>query len=147
MGFMHSRRHTRLPTCYKNYLPSSAVPGFPLNPSLPPTALLHSVKFKTMLDGMGMFRGYPRYPRTIRCTNLVDAIDAPTLQVAESDSQLDDLYLAFSHPTAGLLMSWQYSGGMTKSADELDRLWTYIQDPKFNPWIDTIFSHDQERKK
>ena len=100
-----------------------------------------------------MFRVYPRYPGNVRHTNLVDVIDAPTLQVAESDSQpvsdisADDLYLAFSHSTAGLLMSWQYSGGMTKSADELDRLWTYIQDPKFNPRVDMIFSHDQERKK
>ena len=103
---------------------------------------------------MGMYHIYPRYPGVVRRPGLVEITDAPTLQVTESDSEptsdisVDNLYLAFSHPTAGLLMAWQYSGGTTKSASELDCLWTeFIQDPSFNPRRDTIFSHDRERKK
>lgn len=100
-----------------------------------------------------MFRIYPRYPGVVHCANLADITDASTLQPVESDPgqasgiSADGLYSAFSHPTAGLLMAWQYSGGTTKSANELDYLWTYIQDPNFNSQDDTIFSHDQERKQ
>ena len=45
------------------------------------------------------------------------------------------------------MTAWQYSGGTSKTQAELDRLWTsYIQDPVFNPSVDTTFSHDQERR-
>ncbi|KAG8215164.1 hypothetical protein J3R82DRAFT_8668 [Butyriboletus roseoflavus] len=102
---------------------------------------------------MGVFRVYPRYPGVPKRDTLKAVSDALTLEM-ECGSQTslsvlphaDTLYSAFSHPTASLLMAWQYSGGTTKSADELDRLWTYIQDPAFNPTVDKIFSHTREKK-
>ena len=100
-----------------------------------------------------MFRIYPRYPGILQKDNLAAVTDAPTLENEDphsdvvSDISIDTLYSAFSSPTAGLLMAWQYSGGTTKSADELDRLWTYIQDAHFNPTVDTTFSHDREKKR
>lgn len=148
---MHSQHRICLPPWYKDFLPSFTVPNSLLNPPPPPIA--HPVKFKTMPDGMGMFCIYPRYPGVVHCANLADITDASTLQPVESNPgqalgiSADGLYSAFSHPTAGLLMAWQYSGGTTKSANELDHLWTYIQDPNFNSQDDTIFSHDQERKQ
>ena len=103
---------------------------------------------------MGVFRVYPRYPGIPKRDTLNAVSDAPALQDMGSDLDsgpspdipFDKLYLAFSHPTAGLLMAWQYSGGTTKSADELDHLWTYIQDPAFNLTVNKIFSHDREKK-
>ncbi|KIK75878.1 hypothetical protein PAXRUDRAFT_18604 [Paxillus rubicundulus Ve08.2h10] len=43
-------------------------------------------------------------------------------------------------------MCWQYSGSNSKSAAELNRLWSFIQDSKFDPTLHTSFSHDSERK-
>ncbi|KIJ57719.1 hypothetical protein HYDPIDRAFT_103943 [Hydnomerulius pinastri MD-312] len=43
-------------------------------------------------------------------------------------------------------MCWQYSGSTSKSISELNRLWSYIKDPLFNPADELSFSHDRERK-
>ncbi|KIJ05403.1 hypothetical protein PAXINDRAFT_93527, partial [Paxillus involutus ATCC 200175] len=43
-------------------------------------------------------------------------------------------------------MCWQYSGSTSKSISELNRLWSYVNDPLFNPADEISFSHDRERK-
>ncbi|KIJ08024.1 hypothetical protein PAXINDRAFT_89471, partial [Paxillus involutus ATCC 200175] len=87
--------------------------------------------------------------------------DAPTFEQSRSPTPLHpavhslsptgditpkNLYSAFSSPTAGLLMCWQYSGSNSKSAAELNHLWSFIQDPEFDTTLHTSFSHDRERK-
>jgi len=154
-----SGRQIRLPGRYIDYLPCASIPDSELSPELPSPPvqpLRHLIKFKTMADNMGVYRVYPRYPGIPKRNGLEAVTDAPALQdtdsgiedpSASSDMSLDALYSAFSHPTAGLLMAWQYSGGTNKTGSELDCLWTsYIQDPAFNPRIDTTFSHDQEKR-
>ncbi|KIK80669.1 hypothetical protein PAXRUDRAFT_158056, partial [Paxillus rubicundulus Ve08.2h10] len=43
-------------------------------------------------------------------------------------------------------MCWQYSGSNSKLAAELNHLWSFIQDPEFDPTLHTSFSHDRKRK-
>jgi hypothetical protein len=133
------------------------------------------VEHQTEPDHMGLFRIYPIrlsfIPHTER--NIFTYVDAPTLDnttsASDPDSQEseghsiscpasesrppivditpDNLFSAFSSPTAGLLMCWQYSGSNLKSAAELNHLWTdFIQDPQFNPKDVKLFNHDHERK-
>lgn len=89
---------------------------------------------------------------------LLNVVDAPTLlqrsvhssnfsnPIPPSDITRDNLFSAFSSPTAGLLMCWQYSNSTSKTKDELNRLWTYIRDPSFDPSQQPNFSHDREYK-
>ena len=123
--------------------------------SSPPTQPSnYAIRFKTIPNEMGVFHIYPRYPSIPKWNTLNAVSDTPTLQDMGSDLDsglsldipFDKLYSVFSHPMAGLLMAWQYSGGMTKSADELDHLWMYIQDLALNPMVNKIFSHNQEKK-
>ncbi|KAF8123642.1 hypothetical protein EV363DRAFT_1176204 [Boletus edulis] len=103
---------------------------------------------------------FPKGDRTIH-----SAVDASTLDSAEdqppgqdshsrtqttgglSQSEItrDNLFSAFSSPTAGLLMCWQYSGSNMKSAGELNRLGFFILDPQFRPNAHAAFSHERER--
>ncbi|KAF9241996.1 hypothetical protein BU15DRAFT_19815, partial [Melanogaster broomeanus] len=104
--------------------------------------------FTTSTDSMGLFRVYPTRPTLFPTgeADLAALVDAPTLeQQARVNSDIvtglpqpesikpEDLYSAFSSPTAGLLMCWQYSGSTSKSVAELNRLWSFIQDPLFDP--------------
>ncbi|KIJ58068.1 hypothetical protein HYDPIDRAFT_103322 [Hydnomerulius pinastri MD-312] len=115
---------------------------------------------------MGLFRVYPTRPTLIpKGETSIDAVaDAPTFETtpdsshhraaqnphhggpSPADITPDNLYTAFSSPTAGLLMCWQYSGSNTKSAAELNRLWKFIKDPDFNSDVAESFSHERERK-
>lgn len=154
-----SGRQIRLPGRFMDYLPCSSTPeSSPSPPSPPVQPLRRLVKFKIIADDMGVYRVYPRYPGIPKRNGLEAVTDAPALQSstdsgakdssASSDMSLDALYSAFSHPTAGLLMAWQYSGGTNKTGAELDRLWTsHIQDPAFDPSVHTTFSHDQEKRR
>ncbi|KAG9308733.1 hypothetical protein JVU11DRAFT_11521 [Chiua virens] len=148
-----------LPKQYKDFLPcpsSLADPSSnPLPPSPPNAPTRHAVCFKTIPDKI-----YPGIPKR---DSLEAVTDAPTLQnddpdldpsspssessqAWDPDPLLKALYKVCSHPTATIMMSWQYTGSTTKSADELDRLWGLMQNPLFNPKIDTTFSHDEERR-
>jgi len=119
--------------------------------------------YQTDPDAMGLFRIYSTCPTLIPSGDVgLDAIvDAPTFVMQGSpdlersrvvpglpntDIQPEDIFSAFSSPTAGLLMSWQYSGTNAKSAAELNRLATYIDDPLFNKEDARGFSHTREKK-
>lgn len=83
-------------------------------------------------NNMGLFRVYPTQPSFIpKLDGSIHAVvDAPTLEASQRseapeqiapESQItpETLYSAFSSPTAGLLMCWQYSGTNEKPGAEL----------------------------
>ena len=90
--------------------------------------------------------------------------DAPTFETHDSATQTvrvetnshlhvpdmvltrEDLFSAFSSPTAGLLMCWQYSSSNEKSAAKLNRLASFTSDPLFNPRESGHFSHERKRR-
>ncbi|KAG8212825.1 hypothetical protein J3R82DRAFT_11121 [Butyriboletus roseoflavus] len=119
---------------------------------------------------MGLFRVYPTHPTLFPKGEhtIYDIVDAPTLDSVNPETRSlplspddspghmltgllspeithDNLYSAFSSPTVGLLMCWQYSGSNMKSASELNRLWTFVQDPQFDPKAQATFSHEREK--
>jgi hypothetical protein len=119
--------------------------------------------YQTEPDAMGLFRVYSARPTLIPSRDAgLDAIaDAPTFDTQDNsdqerskivpglpspDIQPEDIFSAFSSPTAGLLMCWQYSGTNAKSAAELNRLATFIDDPLFNKEDAHGFSHTREKK-
>ncbi|KAG2078854.1 hypothetical protein BDR04DRAFT_980654, partial [Suillus decipiens] len=61
----------------------------------------------------------------------------------------DNLYAAFSNPTSGLLMAYQYSGTGQQSVAELQRLTKFVivvVSPLFNNSDASSFSHTWEAK-
>ncbi|KAF8838869.1 hypothetical protein BDN67DRAFT_991113 [Paxillus ammoniavirescens] len=118
---------------------------------------------RTKPDELGLFRVYPTQPTLLpKGETGLDAIsDAPTFEkddnlasapshvtpgLSQTEITSDNLYEAFSSPTAGLLMCYHYSGSTTKSAGELNRLWTFIEDPLFDSTMRPSFSHKREKK-
>ena len=86
-------------------------------------------------------------------------IDAPTLVQAPlppsdlpnvippSNITHENLFSAFSSPTAGLLTCWHFSGSKMKTKDETMCLARkYMQDPTFNPSELSSYSIDRECK-
>ncbi|KAF8550589.1 hypothetical protein OG21DRAFT_1499714 [Imleria badia] len=164
-----SGRHVRLPARYRDFLPGELlsldhVPPPPLQ-SPPPASqrsdsqpASKSSEFRMEVDSFGLFRIYPNQPTHIPHvkTTLSDVVDAPTLLQTSAESAglpniippseitVDNLFSAFSSPTAGLLMCWHYTKSTTKTKEELNRIWVYISDPLFNPSQQPNFSHDRE---
>jgi len=157
----------RLPACYVDYLPDELtglrhVPPVPIPPTpLPGPSQSRqppSEQFQTEPDSMGLFRIYPNHPTSKLGSDigLCNPIDAPTLVqpslrsshlmniIPPSDITRENLFSAFSSPTAGLLTCWHYSGSTAKTKEEINRLWGYIQDPAFNPSEELTFSLDRE---
>ena len=126
------------------------------------------VEHRTQPNTMSLFCIYPTWPTLIPTGNgdIHSVVDAPTLDGSESqqshrdhqprsaavhglmESEItsENLFAAFSSPTAGLLMCWQYTGSNAKSAGELNRLWSFIKDPRFDPLVVDSFSHEREKK-
>jgi hypothetical protein len=116
-----------------------------------------SIPFKTELDDAGLYRLYPNRPSILPNSNTLGAvIDAPMLA---SDDQIPksswlteglsskgtkDLFEAFSNPTSGLLMAYQYSGTGQQSVAELQWLTTFVGDPLFRHANALAFSHTWE---
>ncbi|KAG2129245.1 uncharacterized protein EDB93DRAFT_1095498, partial [Suillus bovinus] len=88
--------------------------------------------FETPPDDSGLFRVYPTRPTLLPCNNTLKRVtDTPTLAggdrttsritegLLSNEISNDDLYLAFSNPTASLLMAYQYSGTSQQSVAEL----------------------------
>ena len=111
-------------------------------------------------NNMGLFRVYLTQPSFIPKGdgNIHAIVDAPTLedsQHSETPEQIalesqitpETLYSAFSSPTAGLMMCWQYSGTNEKSGAELNRLWSFVTDPQFKPSVQSMFNHEREKKR
>jgi hypothetical protein len=120
------------------------------------------IPFQTEPNEAGLFRIYPTRPTTLPENNTLEGVtDAPTLAGAShrapNSSRLipglsspeisnDELFEAFSNPTSGLLMAWQYSGTNQKSVAELQCLCNFIGDPLFNSDDALTFSHTRESK-
>ena len=171
MVSVRSGRSVRLPARYLDFLPGDSLLGLRHVPRPPPSPSLASknpdsqplaapLEFQTEPDSFGLFRIYPSEPTHIpdSGTTLLNVVDAPTLLrnsvqfsnlpniLPPSTITRENLFSAFSSPTAGLLMCWQYSKSNSKTKDELNRLWTYIKDPSFNSSQQCDFSHDREYK-
>ncbi|KAH7909388.1 hypothetical protein BJ138DRAFT_1102735 [Hygrophoropsis aurantiaca] len=108
-------------------------------------------------NDMGLFRVYPTLPTLIPVDGIsLDSVcDAPALR--EPDMQQgpdisgipeepgpDNVFSAFSSPSAAMLMAWQYSGSTTKSGPELIRLVQHLRDPAVN--LDDIRAYDHTRE-
>ena len=169
-------RRIRLPARYTDFLPTENglqhVPTPPTSPlfSPEPSDSEHTrlVEHRTQPNTMSLFRIYPTRPTLIPTGNgdIHSVVDAPTLDGSESQQSHQDhqpraaavhglmeskitsenLFAAFSRSTAGLLMCWQYTGSNAKSAGELNRLWSFIKDPRFDPLVVDSFSHEREKK-
>jgi hypothetical protein len=112
-------------------------------------------RFQTEPDSSGLFKIFPIRP-TFEPRSYEGIIDAPTLvQCSLPSSPLtniapptdithENLFSAFSSPTAGLLTCWHFSGSTAKTKKETNRLWRYIKDPAFNPSEELAFSLDRE---
>ncbi|KAG6369481.1 hypothetical protein JVT61DRAFT_14374 [Boletus reticuloceps] len=149
------------------------VPGAGPPAGLPPTtpSISHSSSprvrqlttpcYQTDPNNFGLYRVYPTRPTLDPDQNssIASHVDAPTLEQSlphissrvgslhpAAEIGPDNLFSAFSNPTAGLLMCWQYSGSTTKSAAELQRLWSFMKDPAFDAAAHSTFSHERERK-
>ena len=150
-----SGRAIRLPARYTDYLPTgSGLRDISSPPPLSPSSRQPSVdpsvnappplvEYRTPPNDMGLSRVYPTQPTFIPAGDgdIHAVVDAPTLAVSEAsqgpgrtaihsivEPQIthDNLYSAFSSPSAGLLMCWQYSGTNEKSGAELNRLWSFV---------------------
>lgn len=127
-------------------------------PSLEPTL----VPFETKPDNMGLYRIYPTHPTLVPTdgTTLNTVTDAPTLDCGQPGSKctkilaglpstdvgMDELFDAFTNPTCGLLMAWQYSGTGLNSAAHFDRLGTFLDDPLFCQKDAVGITHTRESK-
>lgn len=152
----HSGQHIRLPGRYRDFVPRGESLDLPEVPPHSPSPTSLRPQFQTEPDTFGLFCLYPEKPTHIPDSNLLAVVEAPTLLrvtaqstslpniLPPSDITRENLFSAFSSPTAGLLMCWQYSKSSSKSKDELNRLWTYLKDPQFNPAEKLDFSHDRE---
>jgi hypothetical protein len=123
------------------------------------------IPFQTEPDLMGLYRIYPTTPTLIpKGGGALDSIcDAPTLDAADNTAEQashrltgvplpppeitrDNLYDAFSSPTAGLLMCWHFSGSTAKSTAETHRLMTFLDDDEYKREDSRIFNIPREKK-
>jgi hypothetical protein len=120
------------------------------------------VPFETEPDDTGLYRVYATCPTFIPAdgTTLNTVTDAPTLDCglpAQKQSKLlaglppadvgvDELFHAFTNPTCGLMMAWQYSGTNAKSFAKFDRLGTFFEDPLFRSEDAIGITHARESK-
>ncbi|KAG8213547.1 hypothetical protein J3R82DRAFT_10192 [Butyriboletus roseoflavus] len=130
-------------------IPSSplAEPSQPIDPP--------SNQFQMELNSSELLKTFPNHSTFEPCSD-PGLIDAPTLVqdllpfssltniIPPTDITYENLFSAFSNPTAGLLTCWHFSGSTAKTKEETNRLWTYLQDPAFNPSRELPFLLDCE---
>ena len=123
------------------------------------------IPFQTEPDSMGLYRIYPTPPTLIpKGGGTLDSVcDAPTLDATGNvaaqallgvagvpapppEITPDNLYDAFSSPTAGLLTCWHYSGSNSKSAAETHRLTTFLDDDQYRREDARMFNLPREKK-
>ncbi|KAG1896791.1 uncharacterized protein F5891DRAFT_958212, partial [Suillus fuscotomentosus] len=108
------------------------------------------ISFQTEPDEMGLYQAYTTRPTLFPRSSLNSICDTPMLQHETGEdsnntpSRLhtgppisfsitpNNLYSAFSSPTAGLLMCWQYSSSNLISDAALQRLTTFLDDDTYN---------------
>jgi hypothetical protein len=138
-----------MPAPYVDFLPAGPtnLPHIPPPPNSPLNQVVDNlpnhqpmlVPYQTTPDSMGLFRVYAQRPTLIPIANEgLDAIaNAPSFDTQSNphlershivpglpspDIRPEELFSAFSSPTAGLLFCWQYSGSNSKSNAEMKRL-------------------------
>ena len=106
-------------------------------------------------DSSGLFKIFPNHS-TFELHSYEGIVDASTLVqgplpsspitniIPPTNISRENLFSAFSSPTAGLLTCWHFSGSTVKTKDEINQLWRYIRDPAFNPSEELAFSLDRE---
>ncbi|KAG2062495.1 hypothetical protein BDR04DRAFT_1165116 [Suillus decipiens] len=95
-------------------------------------------------DTMGLYHIYSTHPTLAPKANLTlqGVTNAPTLNgecmnlgvhsgLLSPEITSDQLFEAFTNPSAGILMAWQYTGINEKSSAEWDRLVHFLKDPLF----------------
>lgn len=151
-------------SCLQPGLLQSEANNAALRPPSPSPSAVESilVPFETEPDDIGLYRIYPTRPTLIPAdsTMLNTVTDAPTLDCGLSpqkwskllaglppaDVGVDELFHAFTNPTCGLMMAWQYSGTNAKSFAEFDRLGTFFEDPLFRSEDAIGITHARESK-
>ncbi|KAG2150698.1 uncharacterized protein EDB93DRAFT_1054541, partial [Suillus bovinus] len=124
----------------QNSMPRSPSPETSEHEDAPPVL----IPFQMEADDAGLYHIYITWPSNIPNSDTLEAVtDAPTLarddqiprssRITEglSSKGTEELYEAFSNPTSGLLMAYQYSGTSQQSVAELQRLTTFVGDPLF----------------
>ena len=134
-----------------HHAPPVPIPSSPESPRPIPS----SDRFQMNPDSFGLFKVFPNCP-TFEPHLDLGVIDAPTLVqgslpsspltniIPPMDITHENIFSAFSSPTAGLLTCWHFSRSTAKTKDETNRLWKYIQDPAFNLSEELPFSVDHE---
>lgn len=107
--------------------------------------------FVTIPDPMGMYRVYPIQPTHAPIDTLNSVTDDPNLEagdrpaaVVAHDAPKPDYFAPFTNPSCGLLMAYQYSGTSSGSANQLDRLPSFLNHPSFHAPDTRTFSHARE---
>ncbi|KAG0697720.1 hypothetical protein DFH29DRAFT_762981, partial [Suillus ampliporus] len=106
------------------------------------------IPFQMEPDAIGLYRVYPRCPTLFPWTTLDTLCDNPLLQTHKDPSNAlsqphtgpplpfsitpKNMYSAFSSPTAGLLMCWQYSSSNFISNAAVQRLTTFLDDNTYD---------------
>jgi hypothetical protein len=122
------------------------------------------IPFQTPPDSMGLYCICPTPPTLIPQGDALDSVcDAATLDAAGNAAKqtsqsltgvplpppeimCENIYNAFSSPTAGLLMCWQYLGSTTRSAAETHHLTTFLDDDEYRREDARIFNIPCEKK-
>ena len=117
--------------------------------------------FATLPNAMGVFRQYPRLPtldpeRSMTLQMLCGGSTFDTRAVSLSDSVLPivdpmegvDPWVPFTNYSSTLMMTWHYSGSMTKAAGETNCLaLSLCNDEEFHPSDLKNFSVDKENNR
>ncbi|KAG1742196.1 hypothetical protein EDB19DRAFT_1907660 [Suillus lakei] len=165
----HSGRVIHMPRQYADFIPGDNIAR---PDEIMPEEEIHTevhagnelIPFETNPDTMGLYRIYPTCPTLFLQSPLNSLCDTPMLQPETSKGPnntpshlhtgpplpisitADNLYSAFSSPTAGLLMCWQYSSSNLISDAAMQRLTTFLNNDAYNRNDIKIFNPTREKR-
>ncbi|KAG1889770.1 uncharacterized protein F5891DRAFT_965124 [Suillus fuscotomentosus] len=157
-----------MPKRYDNFVPGDEVPDVPQPEDVMSEEGDHTgdvlISFETEPDTWGLYRVYPTRPTLFPWTGttLNTLCDSLMLQTGENPNNTSswihtgpplpfyvtpkNLYSAFSSPTAGLLMCWQYSTANLISNAALQRLTTFLNNDAYDRRDISIFNPTREKR-
>lgn len=153
-----------MPKQYDDFIPGDNIPEVARADEIMPEEEIHAgnelIPFETDPDAMGLYQVYATRPTLFPRSPLNSLCNMPMLQSGPNNtpSRLHtgpplplsitpkNLYSAFSSPTAGLLMCWQYSSSNLVSDAALQRLTTFLDDDAYNRDDIRIFSATREKR-
>lgn len=160
-----SGRVIRMPRRYADFVPGDDMAR---DDEIMPEEDIHAenelIPFETDPDSMGLYRVYATRPTLLPRSPLNILCDTPMLQTETGEgpnntlSRLhtgpplpisitpENLYSAFSSPTAGLLMCWQYSSSNLISDAAMQRLTTFLDDDAYDRRDVRVFNPTREKK-